>query len=94
MNAKHFAVYMTCAFLFGFGLVNGPVFGQETKAPAANWCKGLDEASCTSDKACRFKPEITWSGSNGASRVQKASCVYDAKAARSLLASQFMPATN
>lgn len=46
-------------------------------------CKPLDQASCTADKYCLWKPEEKWTREgDGAIKIVKAMCAFDAKAAK------------
>lgn len=81
MKTKHKIFYAFCAFCIGFGLVHGPLFAAE------NWCKGRTQSDCTAAVACSWRETVT----DGQS---KTSCIYNAKAARSLLAKQFSQAAS
>lgn len=71
-----------CFMLFVIG-------SAEAAEPAANWCKGRTEATCTADMACKYVPAETWTNSTGKTRVTKARCSVDMKAGRAILNSQF-----
>jgi len=67
------------AGLVSFGIVHNALSAE----PASNHCKNRVEADCTADVACKWR-SIT--ENNG---TPKTSCVYDAKAARAIIAAQF-----
>ena len=54
---------------------------------ADNPCKGLDQAACTADRGCTWKPAETWTRtSDGKVRNSAPRCSFNTKAARSALA--------
>jgi hypothetical protein len=61
--------------------------GLAMAADATNPCKGLEQAQCTAERGCAWKPAETWTrASDNKVRETKARCSFDTKAARQALA--------
>jgi len=71
------------AIALGLATFSLEVRAQDTSAPSTsvNWCKGRTQDKCNAAVACSWRETIT-------DGVSKTSCIYNAKAAKAMVARQ------